>query len=226
MGKKISYYNNFSKSKFTPLNIQDRFELIYNENYWESDESRSGLGSEIKNTKEVLKALKKIIKEYNIRSIIDIPCGDFNWMSKMDMNKIDYKGYDIVRPVIIDNNKKFKKNNINIYNSDITTYRLGKGDLMFVRACLVHFSFEDITKSIFRIKQSGSKYLMSTSFVNLEKNIDIYSADWRPINLEKEPFNFPKPIVTINEKCQEMNGIYADKSICLWDINKIPSLSL
>ena len=91
MGKKISYYNNFSKSKFTPLNIQDRFELIYNENYWESDESRSGLGSEIKNTKEVLKALKKIIKEYNIRSIIDIPCGDFNWMSKIDMKNIDYK---------------------------------------------------------------------------------------------------------------------------------------
>jgi hypothetical protein len=223
--KKISYYNNFSKSKFTPLNIQDRFELIYNENYWESDESRSGLGSEIKNTKEVLKALKKIIKEYNIRSIIDIPCGDFNWMSKIDMKNIDYKGFDIVRPVIIDNNKKFKKNNINFYNSDITTSRLAKGDLMFVRDCLVHFSFEDITKSIFRIKQSGSKYLMSTSFVNLEKNIDIYSADWRPINLEKDPFNFPKPIVTINEKCQEMNGIYADKSICLWEINKIPCLS-
>jgi hypothetical protein len=223
--KKISYYNNFSKSKFTPLNIQDRFELIYNENYWESDESRSGLGSEIKNTKEVLKALKKIIKEYNIRSIIDIPCGDFNWMSKIDMRNIDYKGFDIVRPVIIDNNKKFKKNNINFYNSDITTSRLAKGDLMFVRDCLVHFSFEDITKSIFRIKQSGSKYLMSTSFVNLEKNIDIYSADWRPINLEKDPFNFPKPIVTINEKCQEMNGIYADKSICLWEINKIPCLS-
>ena len=225
MGKKISYYNNFSKSKFTPLNIQDRFELIYNENYWESDESRSGLGSEIKNTKEVLKALKKIIKEYNIRSIIDIPCGDFNWMSKIDMKNIDYKGFDIVRPVIIDNNKKFKKNNINFYNSDITTSRLAKGDLMFVRDCLVHFSFEDITKSIFRIKQSGSKYLMSTSFVNLEKNIDIYSADWRPINLEKDPFNFPKPIATINEKCQEMNGIYADKSICLWEINKIPCLS-
>jgi hypothetical protein len=225
LGKKISYYNNFSKSKFTPLNIQDRFELIYNENYWESDESRSGLGSEIKNTKEVLKALKKIIKEYNIRSIIDIPCGDFNWMSKIDMKNIDYKGFDIVRPVIIDNNKKFKKNNINFYNSDITTSRLAKGDLMFVRDCLVHFSFEDITKSIFRIKQSGSKYLMSTSFVNLEKNIDIYSADWRPINLEKDPFNFPKPIATINEKCQEMNGIYADKSICLWEINKIPCLS-
>jgi hypothetical protein len=146
-------------------------------------------------------------------------------MSKIDMKNIDYKGFDIVRPVIIDNNKKFKKNNINFYNSDITTSRLAKGDLMFVRDCLVHFSFEDITKSIFRIKQSGSKYLMSTSFVNLEKNIDIYSADWRPINLEKDPFNFPKPIVTINEKCQEMNGIYADKSICLWEINKIPCLS-
>ena len=66
---------------------------------------------------------------------------------------------------------------------------------------------------------------MSTSFVNLERNIDIYTGDWRPINLEKEPFNFPKPLITINEKCQEMDGIYADKSLCLWKINKLPNLN-
>ena len=65
MGKKISYYNNFSKSKFSNLSLQERFELIYNENFWESDESRSGIGSEIENTKEALKALEYIIKEYS-----------------------------------------------------------------------------------------------------------------------------------------------------------------
>jgi len=224
LDKKISYYNNFSKSKFSKLSLQERFELIYNENFWESNESRSGIGSEIKNTKEVLKSLDQIIKDFKIKSIIDIPCGDFNWMSFMDMKNIEYQGHDIVEQLIIKNNKKFKKNNISFFNSDITNSRLGKADLMFVRDCLVHFSIEDIKKSIFRIKQSRSKYLMSTSFVNVDKNLDIYSADWRPINLEKEPFNFPKPLLTYNEKCQEMGGIYADKSLCLWQINKLPDL--
>ena len=224
MDKKISYYNNFSKSKFSKLSLQERFELIYNENFWESNESRSGIGSEIKNTKEVLKSLDQIIKDFKIKSIIDIPCGDFNWMSFMDMKNIEYQGHDIVEQLIIKNNKKFKKNNISFFNSDITNSRLGKADLMFVRDCFVHFSIEDIKKSTFRIKQSRSKYLMSTSFVNLERNIDIYTGDWRPINLEKEPFNFSKPLIIYNEKCKEMDGIYADKSLCIWEINKLPYL--
>ncbi len=204
MGKKISYYDNFSKSKFLNLSLQERFELIYNENFWESEESRSGIGSEIENTKEVLKALEHFIKEFKIKSIIDIPCGDYNWMSSMDMRNLKYQGHDIVKQLITDNKKKFKNSNISFFHSDITNSKLGKADLMLVRDCLVHFSFEDIKKSIFRIKQSRSKYLMTTSFVNVDKNIDIYSADWRPINLEKDPFNFPKPLMTYNEKCNEM----------------------
>lgn len=220
--KKISYYHNFSKSKFSKLTNQERFETIYNENFWESNESSSGIGSEIKNTKEVLKAIKLIIKQFKIKSIIDIPCGDFNWMSLLDMVNIDYKGFDIVSSVIKENNKKYKKPNVNFYYSDIINSELAKGDLMFVRDCLVHFSFEDIKKSIFRIRHSKSTYLLSTSFVNLEQNADIYTGDWRPINLEKEPFNFPKPIITINEECDEMDGIYSDKCICLWEIEQLP----
>ena len=224
MGKKISYYDNFSKSKFLNLSLQERFELIYNENFWESEESRSGIGSEIENTKEVLKALEHFIKEFKIKSIIDIPCGDYNWMSLMDMRNLKYQGHDIVQQLITDNKKKFKNSNISFIHSDITNSKLGKADLMLVRDCLVHFSFEDIKKSIFRIKQSRSKYLMTTSFVNVDQNIDIYSADWRPINLEKGPFNFPKPLMTYNEKCKEMNGIYTDKSLCIWEINRLPYL--
>lgn len=224
MGKKISYYDNFSKSKFLNLSLQERFELIYNENFWESEESRSGIGSEIENTKEVLKALEHFIKEFKTKSIIDIPCGDYNWMSSMDMRNLKYQGHDIVKQLITDNKKKFKNSNISFFHSDITNSKLGKADLMLVRDCLVHFSFEDIKKSIFRIKQSRSKYLMTTSFVNVDKNMDIYSADWRPINLEKDPFNFPKPLMTYNEKCNEMDGIYTDKSLCIWEINKLPYL--
>ena len=140
MGKKISYYDNFSKSKFINLSLQERFELIYNENFWESEESRSGIGSEIENTKEVLKALEHFIKEFKIKSIIDIPCGDYNWMSSMDMRNLKYQGHDIVKQLITDNKKKFKNSNISFFHSDITNSKLGKADLMLVRDCLVLFS--------------------------------------------------------------------------------------
>ena len=218
----ISYYKNFSQTKFSKYNIKERFEKIYNENYWESSESRSGIGSEIKNTKTLLQGLENIIEKYNIKSIIDIPCGDFNWMRKLNMRNINYTGLDIVQKAIDENNKKYKKTNVTFYHSDITSSELPKGDLIFVRDCLVHFSFEDIKKSILRIKQSKSRYLMTTSFVNLKTNSDILTANWRPINLEKQPFNLPKPITIINEKCDEMDGIYSDKCICLWEIEKLP----
>ena len=93
----ISYYKNFSKSKFSKHNIKNRFEIIYNENYWESKESRSGIGAEIKNTKILLQGLQNVIEKYNIKSIVDIPCGDFNWMIKLKMNSISYMGLDIVQ---------------------------------------------------------------------------------------------------------------------------------
>ncbi len=66
---------------------------------------------------------------------------------------------------------------------------------------------------------------MTTSFVNLQTNSDILTANWRPINLEKTPFNFPEPIITINEECEEMDRIYSDKCICLWEIEKLPDFS-
>ena len=65
---------------------------------------------------------------------------------------------------------------------------------------------------------------MTTSFINLKTNSDILTANWRPINLEKKPFNFPEPIIAINEECEEMDGIYSDKCICLWEIDKLPDL--
>ena len=128
----ISYYRNFSKSKFSKYDLKRRFEIIYDQNYWESSESRSGIGSgsEINNTKAVVKALKDVIKNYNIRSIVDIPCGDFNWMSTISMKKINYIGLDIVKDVIDINNKHYKKNNINFFWSDITSSELPSADLI------------------------------------------------------------------------------------------------
>ena len=39
--------------------------------------SFSGTGSNLDQTKEIIKKLPILIKNYKIKSILDIPCGDF-----------------------------------------------------------------------------------------------------------------------------------------------------
>ena len=98
---------------------------------------------------------------------------------------------------------------------------LPKADILFCRDCLVHLSNEDIAKSIQNIRQSDITYLLTTTFTQCDENHDIVTGDWRIINLEKPPFNFPKPMSLINEKCTEGDGTYADKSLGLWKISDI-----
>src|SRR5208283_4999775 len=77
-------------------------------------------------------------------------------------------------------------------------------DLVLCRDCLVHFSFLDIFTAIENIIRSGSKYLMTTTYYNIgRRNVDILTGEWRPINLQLPPFNFPIPIALIDEQCTE-----------------------
>lgn len=96
-----------------------------------------------------------------------------------------------------------------------------KSDIVIIRDCLVHFSYEDIFNAIKNIKSSGSKYLLTTTFTNNHFNHDIVTGHWRRLNLLEKPFNFPSPILVINENCTEGNGESKDKSMALWEIDKI-----
>ena len=104
---------------------------------------------------------------------------------------------------------------------DITKVRLPTGDLILCRDCLVHFSLSDIHSALNNFKASQSRYLLTTTFTNLTFNQEIRTGSWRPLNLEIEPFNFPKPILVINENCTEGEMNYTDKSLALWDLNII-----
>jgi hypothetical protein len=93
--------------------------------------------------------------------------------------------------------------------------------LIFVRDCFVHLSYKDIDSAIKNIKSSASKYLLTTTFTNHHLNVDILTGEWRPLNLQVQPFNFSTPILVINENCTEGNGEFIDKSMALWEICKI-----
>jgi len=218
------WYKNINKnsSKYRNMSTHEVFTEIYNNNHWNSSESISGTGSEIKQTESLVKELEKLLTDMNIKSVLDLPCGDFKWMQKVDLSKIDYVGADIVEELITNNKEQFKEStSLKFCVLNLITDPLPKCDVIIVRDCLVHFSYEDITRAIRNIKSSGSTYLLTTTFTQYHLNHDIVTGEWRPINLQKKPFNFPSPLVVINENCTEFNGKYKDKSMALWDISKI-----
>lgn len=207
--------------KITRQQTKDVFENIYTANTWRSEESVSGSGSEISKTIDLIKYLNELLREYTINSVFDIPCGDFNWMKKVDLTNVEYKGGDIVPDLIRRNLAKYSKDWISFSCHNLITDKIDKSyDLVLTRDCLVHLSYSDIESSLTNIKKSQSKYLFTTSFIKTTKNMDIITGEWRPINLNLAPFNFPEPITTFIETNTE-DGWEGNKVMNLYVISEI-----
>ena len=173
--------------------LQERFSDIYKKNFWNSDQSLSGVGSEIEYTESLRNWLVKVIPEYQIRKFVDAPCGDFNWMRLvLPKLNVEYFGFDIVESVISNNKEAYSDKNIHFEVANICKDELPECDLLMVRDCLFHLSNEDINKFLANIAKVDYKYLLTTSHVLDESfvNKDIVSGDFRLINLFIEPFNF------------------------------------
>lgn len=193
-----------------------KFDSIYQNNTWGNVESVSGEGSSLASTAAIRAGIPGLLKKYKIGSMLDIPCGDFNWMREVDLGGRHYIGADLV-PDMIDKNRLFYSSPTREFQViDLLKSDLPKADLIMCRDCLVHFSYSDINKAIRNMQKSRAKYLLTTTFVNQKHNDDIITGHWRPINLQVKPFGFPSPVEIINEQCTELNGKYPDKSLALW----------
>ena len=178
---------------FYKKDIETIFQTIYDRNTWSSTESRSGRGSEILYTENLRLWLVKNIPNYNIKVIVDSPCGDFNWMRYVLKHvSADYLGIDIVGKLIDKNVMKYSSKNIAFRKGNIIKDPIPPCDLLIVRDCLFHFSYNDINRFLENIDKTNYKYLLTSSHVvdNDFKNHDIKTGDYRRINLFKPPFDF------------------------------------
>lgn len=201
------------------LEIEERFRHIYQKNHWAGHSSVSGSGSGLSQTERIREMLPEIIEKFQIKTMLDIPCGDFSWMKHVDLGGVHYTGADIVDELVTRNNSNYSDASKTFTKLDILKDPLPAVDLIFCRDCFVHFSNEDIFTALENIKASDAGYLMTTTFTQSEENEDIITGDWRIINLQKPPFSLPKPLLILNEGCTEGDGDYADKSLGLWKIS-------
>lgn len=165
------------------MNAETIFSEIYRKNHWGSDEPVSGTGSVLEQTEAIIKELPPLLKELGATSILDIPCGDFNWMQQVDLRGIDYIGAEIVQELVQKNKETYESSSVRFEHLNLLQDELPAVDVIFCRDCLVHFSFKDIDRALQNICRSLAKYLLTTTFIERSKNVDIATGQWRPLNL-------------------------------------------
>ncbi len=195
------------------------FTYIYENNHWSGSSSVSGNGSGSGQTATVGPAIARLVRDLGVNILLDIPCGDFGWMSSLDLPIERYIGGDIVPELVIRNRTKFGKPGREFIEIDIVSGELPRADLLLCRDCLVHLSNDDVMKALENIACADIGYILATTFTGCDHNEDITTGDWRIVNLEKRPFSLGVPVAIINEDCTEGNGTYSDKSLGLWRVS-------
>jgi hypothetical protein len=170
------------------------FTWFYNEGKWGRNgkgESVSGKGSEYKYAKPFVNYVKSLIHKHRVTSIVDLGCGDWELMRRIDLEDIQYLGLECVRELVTRNNRKYSKKNIQFKFGDILSMKYPKADLLICKDVMIHLSNQQIKKIISQF--SNFKYVLVVNSVytstGTSQNNDIQMGQFRPVDISKPPFN-------------------------------------
>lgn len=181
------------------------------------------------------KSVPGSLVDFDRFTVLDIPCGDYHWMSKLfeirealdergevwghgmghHIGQMKYIGADVVRELVDQNRQKFPGTDFR--HLDLITDDLPKADVVFTRDCLVHLPFREVGDALKNIVRSGATWLVTTHFPG-RTNHDIPLGAWRPLDLTAKPFYLPEPERIINEG---LAGDFSDKSLAVWSVEAI-----
>ncbi|CAH1785234.1 unnamed protein product, partial [Owenia fusiformis] len=187
---------------------KDAFVHIFKKHKWgrgdgTSDLQVSGGGSYLKFAQEAMAVLHSVVDEYKILKgvkrvrLLDIPCGDMQWMSRFLATRgdIDYYGMDIVPKLIELHKEKFKDEPWTFKQHDIAKTALVESyDIIHCRMMLQHLPVSETLKVLENFSRSKSGYLVTTTFPTTSSHKKIHVGSFQPLNLEIPPISLPPPL--------------------------------
>jgi hypothetical protein len=205
------------QSIFTPRKyMESTFTPFYTENLWGDAESRSGPGSNHTRTAKLRVRLPILLEEIGARTLLDAPCGDYNWMKDTNLSLDLYFGVDVIPDLIARNRRLYGDVRTQFVLLDLTRDRLPRADVILCRDCFIHFSYRHIAAAMKNFKSTGSAYLLTNTYKEWQRNENIRTGDFRYLNLSLPPFNFPPPLKEIDEKYPEEQEEFFGKTLGLW----------
>jgi hypothetical protein len=124
------------------LSVKEVFTRVYDTHEWGGRKGQycSGSGSSDHQATLYATMVKAFVAERNIRTIVDLGCGDFVVGRELQVPGVKYIGVDIVEQLIEHNNRNFGSGEISFLCLDIIADDLPEADLCLVRQVLQHLS--------------------------------------------------------------------------------------
>src|SRR4051794_6314922 len=117
------------------------FDAYYTNSTWRGgleDGTRSGAGSTLAGTPGFREFLVEVIREYDIASIFDAPCGDFHWMKEVPLpDELSYLGGDVAASLVDELNQTYRRKNVTFRHFDIVNDEFPAADLWICRDCFI-----------------------------------------------------------------------------------------
>lgn len=169
-------------------------------------ESLSGPGSTLEFTAPLREWLPGMLERHRIRSILDAGCGDFTWLSTVDLTGVEYVGWDHQLDIIAHNAIRYPDQRFECVNL-LTVDTYPTVDLVIARDVFIHLPNEHVAAVLNRIWSSGSHYLLATNFPGADNFTDQpFDRDdfwYRPTDLEAPPFNLTGRVESLPEPGRE-----------------------
>lgn len=193
------------------------FTSVYETGLWgnnNNDEYKgsSGPGSSIDYNKHVyIPFLKNFIQMYNVKSIVDLGCGDFRCGPYIyDNLDVTYHGYDTYDKIIMHHKKNHSIPKYNFTCLDFYTYKenIVNGDLCILKDVLQHWKMEEIYSLLdYIVETKKFKYILVCNCCN--QNIDNPSNETRFTGLSCDylPLKKYNPVKMFNYVTKEVSII-------------------
>lgn len=201
--------------------LTSAFSLIYNKRWWDAGgESASGPGSTLQFTQPFRIQFQDFLSRRKIRTLLDAPCGDWNWMKEVQFpENMNYVGGDIVPQIIERLRGTYRRGDRNFILLDITRDDLPEADLWLCRDCLAHLSYADVRKALENFARSKIPYALVSNYIQRDANVDIASGGFRALDLRLAPFYLPEPAIKINDWPDDDTV----RQVCLWSREEVAS---
>lgn len=167
------------------------FQAIYEKGSWGNG---SGPGSHPNWTIEYRAFLERFIRLNNVRSIVDVGCGDWQFSRFLNLDGISYRGFDVVEPLVEENNKRFGSSTVRFDLMPEDPALLPTADLLLMKDVLQHLPDADIFR--FRDTVFG-RYrfaLLTNSYEKIDayRNVDLSRpGEFRCLDLAAAPYEMP-----------------------------------
>jgi hypothetical protein len=193
------------------------FSHIYENKLWGNNnhneyKGSSGDGSGVDyNKKDYIPFLKNFIKTKNVKTVVDLGCGDFR-CGELIYGDLDvkYTGYDAYKKVVECGEKSFSNEKYTFRHLDFCNKKeeIVGGDLCILKDVIQHWSLRDIYSFLDYIVSSKKfKYILICNCCNqTQDNTEIQTGDWRELSCDKFP---------LKRYCPKKLMRYQTKEVCV-----------